>query len=60
MTRAALVVLVMRFVPTAATAQPKVDEHDRGKGGAMSKEELRKEPVTLELDIPYAGCGGRA
>jgi hypothetical protein len=33
------------------------DERDFGKPGAMSAEELRKERVRLELDIPYADTG---
>ncbi len=45
----------MTLVPAVATAQPKADERDRSKGGAMTLAELRQEPVTSRLDFPFAG-----
>lgn len=33
------------------------DERDPGMSGAMTREQLLRETVTFELDIPYAGTG---
>lgn len=40
-------------------AQLNRDERDFSKGGPMSLEELRREPITFDLDIPYADTGNR-
>ena len=37
-----------------ALGQPNRDPRDFGRAGAISVEELRREPITFELDIPYA------
>jgi hypothetical protein len=55
MIRMTMIAITLMFVPAATLAQvsPK-DDCDFGKPGAMSMEELRQEPITFELDIPYA------
>jgi acetyl esterase/lipase len=57
MKRIALIVIALMFVPAVTFAQLKKDERDLHKGGGMPLEELRREPITFELDIPYAGTG---
>jgi len=46
--------IALAIASGAALAQPSRDERDLDEGGAMSLEELRREPVTFELDVPYA------
>lgn len=40
-----------------AMAQPSRDERDAGGSGAMTPAELRAQPISFELDIPYAATG---
>jgi acetyl esterase/lipase len=51
---AAALALPATLAAVAALAQPAKDERDLGKRGAMSREQLRREPITFELDVPYA------
>jgi len=62
MIRTALLVIVMVFVSACSLVQSHkvqresdTDQRDRGQSGAMTLDELHKEPVKFELDIPYAG-----
>ena len=57
MKRIALIVIALMFVPAVAFAQLKKDERDLRESGDMPLEELRREPITSELDIPYADTG---
>jgi acetyl esterase/lipase len=57
MKRSALIVIALMFVPVVTFTQLNKDERDLSKSGAMSPEELRREPITFELDIPYADTG---
>ena len=54
MKRIALIVIAWMFVPAVAFAQLNKDERDLRKDGGMHLEELRREPIMFELDIPYA------
>jgi acetyl esterase/lipase len=57
MIRTTLLIIALTFVPAAMLAQVTRDERDFGKPGVMSLEELRQEPITFALDIPYADTG---
>jgi len=50
-------VVAWAFLAGAAHAQPSPDEGDLGQRRATLLEELREEPVTFELDLPYAATG---
>ena len=55
MIRLALSAMVFALGAASALAQPDTDEQDRDRpGGAMTPEELQREPITFELDVPYA------
>ena len=54
MIRTALIAAALAISPIAASAQPGTDERDQGMAGVMSLEELRREPIEFELDVPYA------
>jgi acetyl esterase/lipase len=54
MKRITLIVIAWLFVPAVAFAQLNKDERDLRKGGGMRLEELRREPIIFELDLPYA------
>ncbi len=47
-------VLAVTFLSAAALAQTGRDEHDASHPGHMTVAELRKEPITYFLDVPYA------
>jgi acetyl esterase/lipase len=55
MKRLAVLVIALALLPAVLFAQPRKDERDFSAGGALSREELSGEPVTFELDLPYAG-----
>ena len=57
MKRVAMIVIALMFVPAVASAEPNKAVRDRNKSGAMSLEELSREAITFELDIPYADTG---
>jgi acetyl esterase/lipase len=57
MKRIALILLSLALIPAMLFAQAKKDKHDQSQRGAMSQEQLRQEPITYELDIPYAATG---
>lgn len=57
MSRITLIVIALTFFRATVFAQLNRDERDFSKGGALSLEQLRHEPITFELDIPYAGTG---
>lgn len=52
---AAALALPAALATVAALAQPAKDARDLGERGAMSSEQLRREPITFELDVAYAG-----
>lgn len=54
MIRFALSALVLALGVNAACAQPDTDTRDPGTTGAMTLEALAQEPITFELDVPYA------
>lgn len=56
MRRTALLVALLLSLFAAAQGSAR-DERDRGDRGAMSVEELRREPIAVELDVPYADTG---
>ena len=50
--------MALTLFPVATVfAQVSKDERDLSRGGAMSLEQLRREPITFALDIPYAATG---
>jgi acetyl esterase/lipase len=51
-----LLAVTLSFPANAAELSAR-DENDTGQPGTMSKEELRKEPIMFELDVPYADTG---
>jgi acetyl esterase/lipase len=54
MFRTTLIITLALFFATASSAQvPTTDERDL-EPGTMSVAELQKQPITFELDIPYA------
>jgi acetyl esterase/lipase len=55
--RVALVFIALVFVAIVTFAQARKDERIFVKPGSMSLEELRQEPITFELDIPYGDAG---
>ena len=57
MKQIALILLTTALFPTILPAQVAGTERDRSGSGAMSHEQLALEPVTCELDIPYADDG---
>jgi acetyl esterase/lipase len=57
MKRIALIVIAWMFVPLVTFGELNKDERDLRKGGGMGLEELRREPIRFELDIPYADTG---
>jgi acetyl esterase/lipase len=57
MNRVASMALALALLPFATYAEPSRDERDLSKRGAMFLEELRREPITFELDLPYAVTG---
>ncbi|MFA5315562.1 MAG: alpha/beta hydrolase [Candidatus Omnitrophota bacterium] len=52
-----LIIIALMLVAGVAFAESKKDEIDFDKSGAMSIEELCRESITFELDIPYADTG---
>ena len=50
----ALLVISLKFVPAVMCAKLKKDDWNLISRGARSLEKLRREPITFELDIPYA------
>jgi acetyl esterase/lipase len=54
MKRIVLIVITLMFVPTVMCAKLKKDDYNPISRSAMSLEKLRREPITFELDIPYA------
>lgn len=54
MKRIALIVIPLIFVLAVACAKLKKDDCNLIGRGAMSRKELRQQPITFELDIPYA------
>jgi hypothetical protein len=58
MNRIILIAIALTFFPATLFAQVSAkDDCDFDKPGAISVEELRKEPITFELDISYADTG---
>jgi acetyl esterase/lipase len=57
MKRILSVVSASTLFSSTAFAQVSRDERDLSTGGAMALEELRRESITFELDIPYADTG---
>lgn len=54
MIRLALSAVVLTLGASMAFAQPDTDEQDQGMPGVMTLEALEREPITFELDVPYA------
>jgi len=57
MFRTALRVVALALGWVAVTVEPRADESDFSTGNAISLKEIRREPITFELDIPYADTG---
>ena len=58
MTRPALLVALLAAALCAAvSARAERDGRDREGRGALSLEDLRREPIACELDVPYADTG---
>jgi acetyl esterase/lipase len=57
MNRAVLILFALAFVPVLMSGQFNKDHRDLSRGGKMSLAELRREPITFKLDIPYAATG---
>ena len=55
--RVASVALASTLLSAAVLAQPNGDEREPDARGSRSVEELRQEPVTFDLDLPYADTG---
>jgi acetyl esterase/lipase len=55
--RTALRVVALAIGWAAVTVEPRANQGDLNKGNAISLKELRREPITFELDIPYADTG---
>ena len=55
--RIASVALASTLLSAAVLAQPNGDEREPDARGSRSVEELRQEPVTFDLDLPYADTG---
>lgn len=52
-----ILVVLLILIADIASGEPNKDEHGFVDSGAMSLEELCREPITFELDIPYADTG---
>jgi len=57
MKRVTLIVIALTLLPAIVFAQAPRDERDLSQSGAMSPEQLRREPITFELDIPCTATG---
>jgi acetyl esterase/lipase len=57
MKRITLIAITLTFFPAIVFTQVTKDERDLSGSGAMFLEQLRREPITFELDIPYAATG---
>ena len=57
MKRIIWIVAVLALLPAAAFAQPKKDQLDLGKSGAMTAAALRAEPITVAHDLSYGDVG---
>jgi acetyl esterase/lipase len=49
--------MAMTLFPVIVFARVAREERDKSESGAMTLEQLRQEPITFELDIPYAETG---
>jgi acetyl esterase/lipase len=49
--------MTMALAAGGARAQVTTDQRDLSGGGAMTVEELSREPITFQLDIPYTNTG---
>ena len=57
MKRISLIVIALMFFPAVTFAQLNKEERDIRKDGGVPLEELRREPITFELDISYTDTG---
>jgi acetyl esterase/lipase len=57
MNQVASMALALAMLPCAAHAEPSPGERDLDPGRAALLEELRREPVAFEADLPYAATG---